>query len=67
MGTKKFWYGKKLGVRGRSTTGELDPQSHILGPFRQTSDKYLEGDSMNTHFGSGIAVYLRGPTPIKIT
>ncbi|KAH3707256.1 hypothetical protein DPMN_066655 [Dreissena polymorpha] len=42
-------------------------QSHILGPFRQTSDKYLEGDSMNTHFGSGIAVYLRGPTRIKIT
>ncbi|KAH3696148.1 hypothetical protein DPMN_083611, partial [Dreissena polymorpha] len=32
-------------------------QSHILGPFRQTSDKYLEGDSMNTHFGSGFTLH----------
>ena len=49
LGTKNVWDGKKLGVRGRSTPGELDPQSHILGPFRQTSDKYLEGNSMITH------------------
>ena len=53
LGTNKFWYGKKLGVRGRSTPGELDPQSHILGPFLRTSDKYLDkyldGNSMDTY------------------
>ena len=54
---------KKLGERESSTCGELDPHSHIFGPFRQTSDKFLEGNSMNTHFGSGNAVL---PTRVKM-
>ena len=63
LGTKNFRYGKKLGERESSTCGELDPHSHIFGPFRQTSDKFLEGNSMNTHFGSGNAVL---PTRVKM-
>ena len=62
MGTKNFRYEKKLGERESSTCGELDPHSHIFGPFRQTSDKFLEGNIMNTHFGSGTA----GPTRVKM-
>ena len=69
LGTKKNWVRKilgtekKLGERESSTCGELDPHSHIFGPFRQTSDKFLEGNSMNTHFGSGNAVL---PTRVKM-
>ena len=69
LGAKKNWVRtilgteKKLGERESSTCGELDPHSHIFGPFRQTSDKFLEGNSMNTHFGSGNAVL---PTRVKM-